>query len=153
MWAIYKTKSAMQFRIIPATKEVKDGYTSVTRYGSILIDASNGANKVYDWTKKINFAISEGDLALLYKGFKELDRTGSIDFALVHDPGANTDHAKQIVKNLSIKSATNPGTYYMNLSVTNLGVTTKVNLGIHEGELAKLRLFIEQNQGKILGDE
>ena len=151
MWAFYKTKAAFQFKLIPATMEVVKSTPVVKKYGAVYIEAATGVDKVYDWSAKLNFAVSDGDLSLVYTAFRGLDKTGKINLELPHDPGAGTETAKQTIKRLSVQNATNPGTYYLTLSQTVNKVMTKVSIGITEGELHKLRLYIEQNQNKILG--
>ena len=150
MWAMYKKSSAAQIKLIlPVIKE--DKFRTVEKAGAVFIEMAKGTGKEreYDWAKKLNFAISSNDLPLIYKAVQDSKKTGIFDLKLIHDPGAGSGDKGKVIKKLTIKNATNPGTYFFSIFIST---DVNISISIHNGELYEFLKFIEDNQNTILGE-
>ncbi len=69
----------------------------IAREGAVFCEiASAKAANVYDWDNKIIMALSVADMGKIVTGL----RMGT-EVKLMHDPGAKSDHAGQVRKNLN----------------------------------------------------
>lgn len=153
MWAIYKKTAALQVSLIrPTISDEK--YRNVIRPGAIFLEMANGIqgkDKEYDWSNKVNFAISANDLSIVYKAVQDSKRNqGKLDLKILHDPGAGGSDKGKLIKTITIVNAPKEGTYYLSIFYNN---GTKSSVPISNGELYMLLKYIEDNQNTVLGDE
>jgi len=175
MLAIYRTKSALQLKFIPPkmtkfpsqTSDIGDSRLVLKDPGAVFFEATVGENKVFDWSKKVNFAISDVDFVAMFEGFRlyELTNaieknakgknvvTGLIDIFLTHDPNAGTDKAGTgMIKTFKISNASFPGTYYLTISyMENKKVINSVSIPMTEGDLLRIKYLLMYCYPKTLG--
>ena len=173
MISFFRKTSAIKINASPAImKNVpkKDGgsFQVTDRQGAIFVEGANGKDQVYDWSKKVSFAIAENDYTILMRAFKEYDASltfikdpsndkkiiakGYLNGSLIHDPNKGNDKAGSLIKTLSLTNGTNVGTYFLTILYTeNKKQTSKVSISMCNGDLARLRLFIEQNMTLVVG--
>jgi len=62
---IFKGKSAMNVKVIPPTftQAGSSGALSLKRAGTLLLECAPGANRQYDWSKKLAMALSVNEIA------------------------------------------------------------------------------------------
>lgn len=141
--AFYRTKTAFQFSLINAQFDDK-GFVSKT--GALLINAANGNNKKFDWSKKISFALGQGDIPQLLQGMYISNHQGDINVSLVHDPGAGGSDKGKITKTLKLKAGEQRNakdktkTYGLALTETN---KDPVYMYMSQGELVLLEEVIK----------
>lgn len=151
MFAIYKKSSALQIDLIPASR-INDKFRRVERFGAIYLEMSKAVpnqDKTYNWDEKVNFAISYGDLPIIYTAIGKLRSTGIMDVVLFHDPAAGTSDKGKNVKTFSIKNGSKDGTFFLKISKSK---DNAVSIPLNTGELMLLIRFIEDNQNVILGE-
>lgn len=72
-----------------------------SREGAVFVELTSATGKnVYDWSKKIRLALSIQDLGKLLMVLEGMNPEASI----MHDPGAQTSTAGQVVKKLGVSS-------------------------------------------------
>jgi hypothetical protein len=80
-YSLYKSKSSVNVKPIPATLKVENGIRTVAKEGALMFEFAPGSNKEYDWSKKTMFALSATECA-------ELVRTKDADtVSFMHSPG------------------------------------------------------------------
>lgn len=178
MWCFYRTKSAIQFKLIPAkykevplassnTNNPNGTMTIVDRQGAVLLEGAIGDNRTYNWNDKLTFAIADSDYSAIFAAFKvheltskvgtdqhgKLFSSGDMNLTLFHDPNANTEQAgKGLIKTFKIVNAKNAGTYYMNMIYTENGkILSQVNVGLSDGDLLKFKHFLYTNFTTVIG--
>jgi hypothetical protein len=80
-YSLYKSKSAVNVKPIPATLKVENGIRTVAKEGALMFEFAPGSNKEYDWTKKSLFALSATECGELVRS-KDADTV-----SFVHSPG------------------------------------------------------------------
>lgn len=151
MFAIYKKSAALQIDLIPATR-IDDKFKRVERFGAIYLEMSKavpGKDKTYNWDEKVNFAISYGDLPIIYTGIGKLRGGGEMDITLFHDPQAGTSDKGKNVKIFSIKAGSKAGTFFLKIQKAK---DNYISIPLNTGELMLFIRFIEDNQNVILGE-
>jgi len=116
-FVVYKKSSAMQFALVPANfvcsenrrhrvKQVEGeacteqgcSGKAVSQEGVIFVDIAPATGpQQYDWSKKIVFALSHGNVAELLHAMRY-----GVEAKLVHDPGAKSEKAGQVVKSFNM---------------------------------------------------
>jgi hypothetical protein len=81
-YTLYKSKSALKVQPVPATLKIENGYRTVAREGTLLFEFAPGANKNYDWSNKVLFALSATECGELVR-IKDSDTV-----SFVHSPNA-----------------------------------------------------------------
>ncbi len=116
-YAVYKgiggsKYGCVQFSLkLPRVTEKTDKGFEVGDPGCVFVECAptTGPN-VYDWNNKIIFALSVGDMGKIVSGL-----TGGNEVKLVHDPGAKSDQAGQVNKNLTFTAPGDKGClFYLN---------------------------------------
>ncbi len=78
--------------------KMKEGWK--IREGAVFMEITSTKDKnVYDWENKVTIALSTNDLGKVLYGLKL-----GTDVKIMHDPGAKSDRAGQVTKNLNMSS-------------------------------------------------
>lgn len=114
----------------------------LVREGCVFLEVTSvkdGQKNVYDWEKKIVFALSITDLGKLLYGMRTgcLDKDGNPgEVKITHDPGAGSEAKGKVQKYLSLSSPKGPAAGFY-LSMTQFGgqekMTHKVPITADEG--------------------
>lgn len=126
--------------------KTKEGWNR--REGAVFLQATTAVDKnVYDWEKKIIFALSVQDMAKVVLSLS----TGE-ECKLMHDPGAKSDTAGAIKKYLNISSPNGTVNGCMvTLSQTSGGETRRHTVPMDGSEVIALRQLLLTAIPRALG--
>lgn len=98
----------------------------IPREGAVFVDvASATGENIYDWTKKITFALGIVDLGKILYGMRTA--TEGTEIKLMHDPGAQTESMGKVKKFFSLSSPKGPGEGFMLRIAEQSGDANKVH--------------------------
>lgn len=129
----FRTKSALKADFIEPTWDKytdKNGqiHTNILRHGALYLEFAPGEDKVYDWTKKIGFAISFNDIPTILESFHKLRKNGELSLKLVHVPNKGKENEGKS-KEISMFNGKNDGTYMITIKTDGKSITVPMKIG------------------------
>lgn len=127
MLSFYRTKSALQIKIIPP--ELDENKRFLKKEGSVLLEFAKGEDKKYDWKNKLMFSLGINDFPVLFTAFEGIKSKGTLpknekgeeSVQLIHKYNDNS-------KTLTLKKAEKSG-YFLSIYQNKENISVSLSYG------------------------
>lgn len=127
MLSFYRTKSALQIKIIPP--ELDENKRFLKKEGSVLLEFAKGEDKKYDWKNKLMFSLGINDFQVLFTAFEGIKSKGTLpknekgeeSVQLIHKYNDNS-------KTLTLKKAEKSG-YFLSIYQNKENISVSLSYG------------------------
>lgn len=127
MLNFYRTKSALQIKIIPP--ELDENKRFIKKEGSVLLEFAKGDDRKYDWKNKLMFSLNTADFPILFTAFEGIKTKGTLP------KNEKGEEAIQIIhkyndtsKTLTLKKAEKSG-YFLSVFQNKDNISVSLSYG------------------------